>query len=189
MRIPIVACVLVVCLPVAHASAQSEDVEPRVIGRPGTMMVGLSGFADRVSSPEESLPINYTAQIDICRFVSRRIAVRVGAVGSGSAGGDGADDLRAGSGAPSINATGGVLFYLTPASIVSPYVGAEYWAQLTQRSGRDLGSMLGTAGVQAAVSSRASFFVQGGFGARLNRGEDNKLLTRFVAQLGLRIRL
>jgi hypothetical protein len=160
-----------------------------VIGRPGTMLVGFAGFVDRFFSPEAVLPINYSAQVDLCRFVTKRFAVRVGAVGMGSIGGDNEDDLAAGSGAPSLHAAGGVLFYFTPESMISPYVGGEYWAQLTQRAGRDTGSVLGTAGLHAAISSRASFFVQGGVGARLSRGEDDELFTRFVAQLGLRIKL
>jgi hypothetical protein len=31
-------------------------------------------------------------------------------------------------------------------------------------------------------------FIQGGFGARLARGEDDELLSRIVAQMGLRIK-
>ena len=72
--------------------------------------------------------------------------------------------------------------------MISMYLGAEYWAQLTEREAGDTGSLLGTAGLQAAVSSRASMFIQGGFGARLARGEDDELLSRIVAQMGLRIK-
>jgi hypothetical protein len=171
------------------AHAQTEETEPRVVARPGTTLVGFSGYVDRFFSSEAVFPINYTAQIDVCRFVTKRFAVRGGAVGSGSVRGDNSDELASGSGAPSVHALVGVLYYFTPDSIVSAYVGGEYWAQLTQREGRDTGSFFGTAGLQAAISSRASFFVQGGVGARVNRGDDDELLTRFVAQLGLRIKL
>jgi hypothetical protein len=173
----------------AAVQAQTEETEPRVIARPGTTLVGFSGYVDRFFSSEAVFPINYTAQLDVCHFVTKRFAIRGGVVGSGSAKGDNSDDLATGSGAPSIHALAGVLYYFTPDSIVSAYVGGEYWAQLTQREGRDSGSFIGTAGLQAAISSRASFFVQGGIGGRMNRGEDDELLTRFVAQVGLRIKL
>jgi len=166
----------------------TEETEPRIIGRPGTMMVGFSGFVDRFFSPEEVLPINYSVQIDVCRFVTKRLAIRVGAVGTGSVGGEDDDQLRSGSGAPSLHAAGGMLFYFTPQSMVSFYTGGEYWAQLTQRSGRDTGSFLGVAGLHAAISSRASVFIQGGVGARLARGDSDELFTRFVAQMGLRLK-
>jgi hypothetical protein len=167
---------------------QSEETEPRVIGRPGTMLLGFSGFADKFFSSEDVFAANYTLQVDVCRFLTKRFAVRVGAVGSGSFGGDDDEDLSTGSGAPSLHATTGLLYYFTPQSMMSVYVGGEYWAQLTRRADRDTGSVFGTAGIQAAVSSRASFFVQGGVGARMARGDDNELLTRFAGQLGLRIK-
>jgi len=178
-----------ICVIPAAVCAQQEELEPRMVGRPGMTSVGMAGFADRFFSSEEELPTNYTAQVDILRFLTRRIAVRGGVVGSGSFGGETTEDAKAGSGAPALHGLGGVSFYFTPASMVSAYVGAEYWGQITQRSGRDVGSLIGTAGVQGAFSSRASFFIQGGYGARLNRGDDNELLTRFVGQIGLRIRM
>jgi len=184
-----VATMLVACAASAvTALAQTEEIEPRTVGGRGATFVGLSGFVDRFSSSEEALPLNYTAQVDVCRFITNKFAIRVGAVGSGSLGGENPEELRVGSGAPSLHAAGGLLYYFTPRSMISMYVGAEYWAQLTERAERDTGSVLGTAGLQAALSSRASFFIQGGFGARLARGEDDGLLSRIVAQAGLRIR-
>lgn len=194
------ACALALQATLAHAqdstpppatTIQSEEIEPRIVGRAGTMWVGFSGFADRFFSVEETFPANYTAQIDICRFLTRRIAVRAGVVGTGQFGGDPdeEDEVQGGSGAPAIHAAGGVMYFFTPQSIVSPYLGAEYWAQLTQRADRDSGSVLGIAGVQASVSSRASFFVQGGYGMRINRGDDNEIVSRFVVQLGVRLRM
>jgi hypothetical protein len=170
------------------AAAQLEETEPRTVGGRGATFVGMSGFVDRFSSPEEALPLNYTAQVDVCRFITNKFAIRLGAVGSGSLGGDDEDALLSGSGAPALHAAGGLLYYFTPRSMISLYLGAEYWAQLTEREAGDTGSLLGTAGVQAAVSSRASMFIQGGFGARLARGEDDELLSRIVAQMGLRIK-
>ena len=170
------------------ALAQTEDIEPRTVGGRGATFVGLSGFVDRFSSSDAALPLNYIAQVDVCRFITNKFAVRVGAVGSGSLGGENPEELKVGSGAPSLHAAGGLLYYFTPRSMISAYVGAEYWAQLTQRAERDTGSVLGTAGLQAAISSRASFFVQGGVGARLARGDDDELVSRIVAQAGLRIK-
>lgn len=191
-QVPFSAAVMTLFIACAAGSgtafAQDEEIEPRTVGGRGATFVGLSGFVDRFSSSEEALPLNYIAQIDVCRFITNKFAVRVGAVGSGSLGGENPEDLRTGSGAPSLHAAGGLLYYFTPRSMLSMYVGAEYWAQLTQRAERDTGSVLGTAGLQAAISSRASFFIQGGVGARLARGDDDELVSRIVAQAGLRIK-
>jgi hypothetical protein len=80
------------------------------------------------------------------------------------------------------------MFYFTPESIISFYTAAEYWAQLTRRSGADSGSVVGKAGLQAAVSSRASFFLEGGYGVRITKGDEGELLTRITGQVGLRIK-
>lgn len=168
----------------------SEEIEPRVIGNRGTTLVGLSGFVDKFSSSENLFATNYTAQVDVCRFLTKRFAVRVGAVGSGSVGGDESEeDVPTGSGAPAFHASGGLLFYFTPQSMASFYVGGEYWAQLTRRTERDTGSLVGVAGLHAAISSRASLFIQGGVGARIARGDEDELLSRIVAQLGVRFKL
>lgn len=172
-------------------SIVSEEIEPRTVGRRGTMSIGIAGFADKFSSTENVFATNYVAQVDVCRFVTRRIAVRGGLVGSGRFGGsdDAEDALPAGSGAPAMQAAGGVLFYFTPQKLASFYLGGEYWAQITQRVAGDTGSLVGVAGIHATVSSRASLFIQGGFGSRIARGDEGELLTRVVAQLGLRIKL
>jgi opacity protein-like surface antigen len=175
--------------PPATAPVAFEEIEPRIVGRAGTTSIGLAGFVDKFSSSEEIFPSNYTAQVDVCRFVTRRLAVRVGVVGSGSFGGDESDELLPGSGAPSFQASGGLLFYFTPQKIASVYLGGEYWAQITRRAEGDTGSLLAVGGLQAAISSRASVFIQGGVGARMARGDDDELLTRIVAQLGVRIKL
>jgi hypothetical protein len=169
----------------------SEEIEPRIVGRRGTMSVGISGFADKFASTENVFATNYVAQIDVCRFVTRRFAVRGGIVGSGRFGGDDSDDaaLPVGSGAPSMQAAGGVLFYFTPQKLASFYLGGEYWAQITQRVAGDTGSLVGVAGLHATLSSRASLFVQGGVGGRIARGDEGELLTRIVAQVGVRIKL
>ena len=58
------------------ARAQLEEIEPRTVGGRGATFVGMSGFVDRFSSPEEALPLNYTAQVDVCRFITNKFAIR-----------------------------------------------------------------------------------------------------------------
>jgi hypothetical protein len=175
-------------VPSAEQSVPDE-LEPRIIGRRGSTTIGIGGFVDKFSSSESVFPANYTAQVDVCRFLTRRLAVRVGVVGTGSFGGENEEDLPAGSGAPSIQASSGVLFYFTPQKMASLYLGGEYWAQLTRRTAGDTGSVLGVAGLHAAMSSRASVYIQGGIGGRIARGDEGELLTRIVAQLGVRLKL
>jgi len=166
----------------------SEDVEPRIIGAAGTTMIGLSGYVDRFSSPETRLPTNISVQVDVGRFVTRNFVVTGGIGGSGSFGGDDSDELPTGSGAPAFHVFGGLLYYFTPRSMVSFYSGGEYWAQLTQRADRDAGTVVGKLGVQGAVSSRASLFVEGGYGIGLTRTEDDDLLSRLVGRIGFRLK-
>jgi hypothetical protein len=170
------------------ALAQSEEIEPRTIGERGTTLVGLAGFIDKFYSSEEVLPINYSAQIDVARFVTSRFAVRGGLVGTGSVRGENTDDLASGPGAPALHALAGLLYYLTPESMVSLYGGAEYWAQLTRRTSPDSGSLVGKAGIQAVVSSRVSFFIEAGYGMRLTRDEEDQLMSRLVGQIGVRLK-
>src|SRR5688572_296209 len=149
--------IVLACTATAHAQSvptTSEDIEPRVIGTTGTMLVGLSGYLDEFFSSERRLPLNYSAQVDVGRFLTKAFVVRGGLRGSGSVGGDASEDLAAGSGAPALHAFAGLLHYLTAQSLVSVYAGAEYWAQLTQRRSPDAGSVVGTLGVQGALSSR-----------------------------------
>lgn len=169
------------------APAASEELEPRVVGAAGVTTIGLSGFIDKVSSSEDVFPWRATAQFDLTRFVTRRFAARIGLIGSTSA--DGLDDdERIGAAAPAFFATAAALAYLTPSAVLSPYFGLEYRARLTDRPARDAGVTLGLAGAQAALSSRASMFVEAGYGIDLTRGSDDELRTRFVTTFGVRIR-
>ena len=172
-------------------AAPSEETEPRIVGQPGTTTIGVAGFVDRFFSPEEVLPASYTVQVDGARFMTNRFALRVGIAGTGTFGGESDDDQPSGAGAPSVHGMGGVLFYFTPRSLLSLYIGSEYWLQITRRatSGSDNGSVLGKAGIHGTLSSRASFFLEAGAGAALTRGSEGELLTRFVGQIGLRIKL
>jgi hypothetical protein len=172
----------------AHAQGESEDIEPRNIGTAGTMMIGLAGSLDRFSSPELDLPTNYSAHVDLGRFITRRIVARGGVVGTGSVGGDDADEQPTGSGAPALHVFGGVLYYFSPQSILSFYTGGEYWAQVTQRADRDAGSIVARAGVEGAVSSRASIFIDGGYGVGLTRDDDGERLSRFLGRVGVRLK-
>jgi len=168
-----------------------EDVEPRIVGRTGTTLLGLSGFVDRAFSTEKLMPFNYVVQVDGVRFVTGHIAIRLGVAGSGSLGGDEDDEaaLLTGTGAPALRAFGGGMYFLRPKSMVSLYGAGEYWAQLTQRTEKDAGSIVVTLGLQAAVSSRASLFAEAGYGFGLTKGADDELVTRLSGQIGFRIRL
>jgi hypothetical protein len=176
---------------VAHAQTTtpaSEEVEPRTVGTTGTTMTGFSGYIDRFFSPEDGLPFNYSLQIDVGRFITKTFVVRGGLRGSGSVGGDDAEDLPAGQGVPALHAFAGLLHYFTPQSMVSLYAGADYWAQLTQRNGADAGTLIGVGGVQGQLSSRVSLFLEGGYGAALQKNDDDVRATRLVAQIGVRLK-
>ncbi len=132
----LVVMVAVFAATAGTARAQLEEIEPRTVGGRGATFVGMSGFVDRFSSPEEALPLNYTAQVDVCRFITNKFAIRVGAVGSGSLGGDHEDELLSGSGAPALHAAGGLLYYFTPRSMISMYLGAEVLGPADRARGR-----------------------------------------------------
>ena len=172
---------------VAQAPKLAEDVQPRAIGDRGTILLGLGGHVDRVFTIENDTSFNYTVNVDAGYFLTRHIVVQGGVAGSGSIGGD-TDDLPAGSGAPALHAFGGALWYFTPRAMASLYTGAEYWAQLTQRAGTDAGAVLGKVGLQAALSSRASVFVEGGYGLGLTRNDEG-WPTRLVGRFGVRFKL
>jgi len=181
----------------ATASAQSqagapaslsEEIEPRRIGIAGTTMIGVSGHLDSVFSSERDAPFNLTLHADAGRFLTRRLAVRGGITGTASLGGDDADDRPRGIGEPALHAFGGALFYFSPQSMASLYAGADYWAQLTQRGTADRGALVGTVGAQGAVSSRASLFLEGGYGVGLTKGEEGETLTRLIARVGIRLK-
>ncbi len=166
----------------------NEDVEPRVVGAPGTTAIGLAGYADRITSEDDNLPLTVTLQVDVSHFLTKRIAVRGGVVGSGAFGGD-PDDRPAGIGVPSLHAFAAGAYYFTPQSMASFYAGAGYWAQITARDGPDRGSILGLAGMEAAISSRATLFLEGGYGFGLTKTEDGAARQRVVARVGVRVKL
>jgi hypothetical protein len=172
----------------APAVTPSEDIEPRVIGTTGTTSLGLAGYADRVTSEDDNLPLNITLQVDVARFLTRRIAVRGGVVGTGALGGA-EDDQRTGVGVRALNAFASAQYYFTPQSMASFYGGVGYLAQITQRDGPDRGFVLGLAGVEAAVSSRAGIYLEGGYGFGLTRTSDDNNRRRLVARVGFRLKL
>lgn len=188
-----VICVIAVATAIPTlASAQStpsidEELEPRVVAAAGVTTLGLSGFLDKVSSSEDAYPWNATAQFDLTRFLTRRLAARIGVVGSTTA--DGLeDDERIGAAAPAFYATAAALVYLTPGAVVSPYLGTEYRARLNERPDKDAGIVLGLAGFQASISSRASVFAEAGYGIDITRGSEGELRRRFVTSFGVRVR-
>jgi len=179
---------LTLALATSAAAQQTEEIEPRAVGGAGVTTIGIAGFIDTLSSSEEAFPLRVTAHVEVTRFVTSRIALRGGLIGSDRFGGDDADDRPTGPGVPSLQATVAGLFYFSPDAMVSAYVGSEYRAQLTSRADRDAGTVLGVGGLQGAVSSRLSVYVEGGFGFRLTRGDEDERQTRLAGQVGLRIR-
>jgi hypothetical protein len=167
--------------------AQTEDLEPRIIGTRGTTLVGVSGSFGRFFSTEDLFAGHYTVQVDGHRFIFSKIAIRFGVLGSGTFSGESSEDDPTSS-TPTLEALGGASYYFTPESMWSLYAGGEYRARLTERLANDSGSVLGTAGLQGVISSRASFFIEGGYGMRLRTGDEGEVLTRMVGQVGLRIR-
>lgn len=166
----------------------SEDIEPRFIGAPGTTSLGISGYGDRIMSADEIRPLNVSLHVDLTRFLTARIALRGGVAGSATIGGED-DDLPEGVGMPALHAFGAGLYYFTPRSMASLYAGAGYWAQITARDGPDRGSILGLGGLDAAVSSRALVFVEGGYGVGLTRTDDGGTRQRFMGRVGVRLKL
>ncbi len=163
-----------------------ENVQPRIIGRPGTMLLGIGGHLDRMFTADADRAWNYTINADVGRFLTRHILVQGGIAGTGTFGGD--PTLESGSGVAALHAFGGALWYFTPGSMASLYTGATYWSQITQRDGPDNGSVLATLGIQGALSSRASLFVEGGYGYSLTRNDEG-LPTRMAARIGVRFKL
>lgn len=177
-----------VWLNVAAAHAQTEEIEPRVVGGSGLMSIGVSGFVDTFRSSEDTFPLNATLQVEVTRFLTNRFAARGGLVGAARLGDEETDESPTGPGTTALDALAGVYFYFTPESMVSVYAGPEYRMPLTERAEREAGTLLGMAGVDAAVSSRTSVFVEGGYGFRFTRGDGDELQTRIVGKVGFRIR-
>jgi len=173
---------------VAQQANISEEVEPRFIGTTGTTTIGFSGFVDRFASSRTAFPTNYTVQVDATRFITSRIAALGALAGSGSIGDD-TSESATGSGPLALHASAGAAFFFTPQSIASLYAGASYWNQLTRRADSDAGSLLGLVGLQGAMSSRAAFYVEGGYGASLTRGEHRELVVRILGRVGFRLKL
>jgi hypothetical protein len=184
MRV-IIAVVILLSFPVA-ALAQ-EDIEPRTVGGPGVMTVGIGGFVDGFSSSEEPFPVHAAVHADVSRFLTGRIAIRGGLIGATTFRED-EDELRSGPGAASLHALVSGLYYFTPQSMASFYGGVEYRAQLMRRAGGERGTALGIVGLQATLSSRAAVFVQGGYGARLSRGDEGEVQTRITGEIGVRVK-
>ena len=174
--------------------AQQEELEPRVIGQRGQTLIGFSGSMGRFFSSEDLMAGTYNVQVDGHWFLSRRVALRFGVVGTGTFGGgdDSSDETSEDDGgdpsATGLEALGGALFYFTPGSMWSFYTGGEYRLSITERTSDDLGSVNGLVGLQGALSSRAAFFLEGGYGMRLRRDDEGEVLTRMVGLVGVRFR-
>jgi hypothetical protein len=182
---------LIVSAAGTEAAAQTEELEPRVIAQSGHTLIGFSGSMSRFFSSEELMAGTFTMQVDGHRFISRRVAIRFGAVGTGAFAGSSDENDEGGSDAassPALEALAGGLFYFTPESMWSFYLGGEYRARVTERIAGDRGSINGLLGLQGALSSRAAFFLEAGYGFRIRRGDEGELLTRIVGLAGVRFR-
>jgi DNA-binding winged helix-turn-helix (wHTH) protein len=186
--VPLAASLLCLLSLFAAPAFAQEDIEPRTVGGAGVTTIGVAGFIDRFESAEDTFPLHTTLQVDVSRFVTGRLAVRAGLIGSAVFGTDADEEVATGPGAAALDARGALLFYFTPQSMVSAYAGAEYRTPLTARADEESGTALGVGGVQAMLSARASIFVQGGYGARLTRGSEGERQTRIVGETGIRIR-
>ncbi|MGE0866222.1 MAG: hypothetical protein AB7P34_20170 [Vicinamibacterales bacterium] len=185
MRTIIIAAIIAIAF--AAPAAAQEDVEPRTVGGAGVTTIGFAGFIDKFASSETTFPTHASLHVDISRFITARFAARGGLLGSTTFG-EVDDEAVTGPGAAALHAFGGAQFYFTPQAMASFYTGAEYRAQLTGRAGKDAGTLLGVGGLQATVSSRASVFVQAGYGARLSRGDEGEWQTRVTVEIGFRFR-
>jgi hypothetical protein len=183
----IIGRVVFVTLLLPCAALAQEDIEPRVVGAAGVNSIGISGFLDTFSSSESTFPVHATVHVDMSRFLTDRIAVRGGLIGSTTFRDDTAE-IVTGPGAASLHALVSGLYYFTPQSMLSLYTGVEYRAQLMRRADKDSGTALGLGGLEATLSSRASLFIQGGYGARLTRGDDGELQARLTGEIGVRIK-
>ena len=181
---------LIVSAAGTEAAAQTEELEPRIIAQSGHTLIGFSGSMSRFFSSEELMAGTFTMQVDGHRFISRRVAIRFGAVGTGAFGGSAsdADDGADASSSHALEALAGGLFYFTPESMWSFYLGGEYRTRVTDRTAGDRGSINGLLGLQGALSSRAAFFLEAGYGFRIRRGDEGELLTRIVGLAGVRFR-
>lgn len=129
---------------------------------------------------------NFNATMDIGKFVSDSVVLKVGTIISGSFT-IGEDEQAEGSfNAPTVNLLTGLLWYASPGSTGSFYAGADYFIQVNNRGegSKDKGSVFGRAGLQTLVRDNVALFVEGGYGQALaNFGE----LGLFTTQIGFRI--
>lgn len=167
---------------------RDEEIEPRAIATSGTTTIGISGFVDRFQSSEQRFPLRLSAQVDVARFITPHIAIAGGLMGVGSAGAASAEADLIGREAPAFHLFAGALYYFTPQSMISVYAGPSYWAQLTKRAASDAGMAAALGGVQALLSSRVGFFVEGGYGLGLQRGSEGEIQTRITTRVGMRVK-
>lgn len=195
-RLTLAACVVLLVVPAwAYGQAaqiapalSDEEIEPRTIGTTGATLIGIGGYVDRVFSTDSVMPMQLTLHADVSHFISHRLVVRGGLNGSGSVGGAD-DDVPAGTGAAAIHLLAGLHYYFTPQSILSAYAGGDYWLQVTRRVPPDTGALVGIGGLHGAISSRASVFIEGGYGFGLSTDDDSGRPFRAVGRIGIRLKL
>lgn len=155
------------------AFAQSAE-GARSVGRKGATQLGIQ-FTTTTSlstSGDGSVAstTNLFGGIDVGRFVTDKFLTRFGLSGFGQVGGQSFDfgDGSSSSGSNvSFNFLGGALFYLTPQKPQSFYIGGDISVPVSS-SGTGNPNVNGRLGIQAAIRSNASLFVEGGYGATLS---------------------
>lgn len=150
-------------------------------------MTGFSGDIDRFFSSERGLPFNYSMQIDVGRFVTMALAFAAAcaAVAASEETTQKISQPARACRAARLRRPAPLLHTTVDASF---YAGADYWARITQRDSPDAGTIIGVAGVQGALSSRVSLFLEGGYGAALQKNDDDVRVTRIVGQIGVRLK-
>jgi hypothetical protein len=185
-----VFALVLACAASARAQAAAPARQDRQVGRAGAVQLGVSGFLDKFfTSSDTTQPAFYNVSFDVGKFMTDRFVAKAGIVGSGTFGGA-SGGVDTGGGGAQLFGQAGLLFYVSPGSVTSPYLGAEYSTVLTNRQSGDNGTILAKVGVQTALSARSSIFFEGGYGFAVSapsfQGVASERTQQFTGQFGLR---
>lgn len=179
------AVVLLVLLAHAGPAAAQTDETTRQVGRKGARQVSLSfaTITQIISVGDEfglsggtSSSTSMFGAVDFGRFVTERLVLSFGIQGSGT--------IAEGQ-SPLFYSQAGFLYYFTPQQVMSTYLGGDLSVPLTTINGeRPSSEAVGKVGVQAALKSNASIFVEGAYGGAFDAFGSR---GSFRTQLGLRM--
>lgn len=176
---------LVTSAPQETTAAVDDESEKR-IGRKGAKQLSL-GFSatgykverptfdsrGRITGTKTSTQGFFFGQGDLGSFLSDSFLLRLGATFSGQIGGD----LD-----PNVQGLVGFLYYFSPDGSGSLYAGVDTTKDLGTEGSKPYG--YGRLGLQTMLNSRASFFVEGGYGKILSSESSGS--GSFQVQAGLR---